>query len=73
MYDLEMMGISHAAHTTGRTRADDKGYRYYVDSLLDTYEFVMNEKLSVREEMIKREMQLVNIQLVDQDNIPRFQ
>ena len=32
-----------------------------MDSLLDSYEFVMNEKVSVREEMIKREMQLDKI------------
>ncbi|MBP7605351.1 MAG: heat-inducible transcription repressor HrcA [Spirochaetes bacterium] len=61
MFDLEMMGYLMQPHTSAGRVPTDKGYRYYVDSLLDTYEFVMNEKVSVREEMIKREMQLDKI------------
>ncbi len=61
MYDLERMGFLMSPHTSAGRMPTDKGYRYYVDSLLDTYDLVMNEKVKVREELIKREMQLDKI------------
>jgi len=61
MYDLEKMGFLVQPHTSSGRAPTDKGYRYYVDSLLDTYEFVMHEKLKMRDELIKKEMQLEKI------------
>ncbi len=58
MFDLEAMGFLLQPHTSAGRVPTDKGYRYYVDSLLDTYEYVMNEKIKVREELINREVQL---------------
>lgn len=48
-------------HTSAGRIPTDKGYRFYVDSLLDTYEFVMNEKLRVREELLEKELHLDRI------------
>ncbi|HOF14465.1 MAG TPA: heat-inducible transcriptional repressor HrcA, partial [Spirochaetota bacterium] len=39
----------------------DKGYRFYVDSLLDTYETVAKTDIEVREEMLAREIELDKI------------
>lgn len=61
MYDLEKLGYLQQPHTSAGRLPTDKGYRYYVDSLLDTYEVVMNERVKVREELIKKEMQLDKI------------
>jgi heat-inducible transcriptional repressor len=58
MFDLERMGYLMQPHTSAGRVPTDMGYRFYVDSLLDTYEFVMNEKVRVKEELIKREVQL---------------
>lgn len=58
MYDLESMGYLKQPHTSAGRVPTDKGYRFYVDSLLDTYEFIMNEKVKVREELLKKEVQL---------------
>jgi heat-inducible transcriptional repressor len=61
MFDLEAGGFLMQPHTSAGRIPTDKGYRYYVDSLIDTYDFVMNEKLKVREELIKKELQLDRI------------
>lgn len=61
MFDLESGGFLMQPHTSAGRIPTDKGYRYYVDSLIDTYDFVMNEKLRVREELIKKELQLDRI------------
>lgn len=61
MFDLERLGYLMQPHTSAGRVPTDKGYRFYVDSLLDTYEFVMNEKINVKEEFIKRELQLDKI------------
>ncbi len=58
MFDLEAMGYLMQPHTSAGRIPTDRGYRYYVDSLLDSYEFVMNEKLKVREELLRKELQL---------------
>jgi heat-inducible transcriptional repressor len=58
MFDLERMGYLMQPHTSAGRVPTDMGYRFYVDSLLDTYEFVINEKVRVKEELIKREVQL---------------
>ena len=61
MFDLESGGFLMQPHTSAGRIPTDMGYRFYVDSLLDTYEFVMNEKLKVREDLIKKELQLDRI------------
>ncbi|HNR87081.1 MAG TPA: heat-inducible transcriptional repressor HrcA [Spirochaetota bacterium] len=58
MFDLENLGFLMQPHTSSGRIPTDVGYRFYVDSLLDTYEFVMSEKVRVREELIKKELQL---------------
>lgn len=58
MFDLEAMGYLYHPHTSAGRVPTDKGYRYYVDSLLDTYEFVVSEKVKVREDIIRKELQL---------------
>jgi heat-inducible transcriptional repressor len=61
MFDLEGSGYLLQPHTSAGRIPTDKGYRFYVDSLLDTYESVSNEDVKVKEEAIKREVQLEKI------------
>jgi heat-inducible transcriptional repressor len=61
MFDLERMGYLKSPHTSAGRIPTDKGYRYYVDSLIDTYDYLVNEKIKVKEEFIKREVQLGRI------------
>jgi heat-inducible transcriptional repressor len=58
MFDLEVMGFLIQPHTSAGRIPTDKGYRFYVDSLLDTYDFTLNEDFVVNEDQIKRELQL---------------
>ncbi len=61
MFDLERMGYLKSPHTSAGRIPTDKGYRYYVDSLIDTYDYLVNGKIKVKEEFIKREIQLGRI------------
>ncbi|MBP7737406.1 MAG: heat-inducible transcription repressor HrcA [Spirochaetes bacterium] len=62
MYDLEGLEYLKQPHTSAGRIPTDKGYRFYVDSLLDSYEFSMKDReISVKEEAIKREVQLDKI------------
>ncbi len=61
MFDLEAGGYLMQPHTSAGRIPTDKGYRFYVDSLLDTYEFVMSEKMRVREELLEKELHLDRI------------
>jgi heat-inducible transcriptional repressor len=61
MYDLEKMGYLTQPHTSAGRLPTDKGYRFYVDSLLDSYEFSMNNKTNLTEETLKRELQVDQI------------
>ena len=58
MYDLERLGYLMQPHTSAGRVPTDVGYRFYVDSLLDTYELAINENIKVREELIRREFQM---------------
>lgn len=58
MFDLESMGYLMQPHTSAGRIPTDRGYRFYVDSLLDSYEFVMKEQIKVREELLRKEVQL---------------
>ena len=61
MFDLEQMGYLSHPHTSSGRIPTDKGYRFYVDSLLDTYETVAKTDIEVREEMLAREIELDKI------------
>jgi heat-inducible transcriptional repressor len=62
MFDLEKMEYLKQPHTSSGRVPTDKGYRFYVNSLLDTYEFSLKDsKISVNEEAIRREVQLDRI------------
>ncbi len=61
MFDLEQMGYLSHPHTSSGRIPTDKGYRFYVDSLLDTYETVAKTDIEVREEMLAREVELDKI------------
>lgn len=58
MFDLEAMGFLSSPHTSAGRIPTDLGYRYYVDSLLDTYESILESKMNLREDYIRREIQL---------------
>jgi len=58
MYDLEKLGYLTQPHTSAGRLPTDKGYRFYVDTLLDSYEFSMNNSSNINEETLKRELQL---------------
>jgi heat-inducible transcriptional repressor len=62
MFDLERMEFIKQPHTSAGRIPTDKGYRFYVNSLLDSYDFSMKEReISVNEEAIRREVQLDRI------------
>ncbi len=61
MYDLETMEYLKQPHTSAGRIPTDLGYRFYVDSLLDSYDYTSVPDVQVKEEMIKRELQLERI------------
>ncbi len=62
MFDLESMEYLKQPHTSAGRIPTDSGYRFYVNSLLDTYDFSLKEReISVKEEAIKNEVQLDKI------------
>lgn len=62
MYDLESMEFLKQPHTSAGRIPTDKGYRFYVNSLLDSYDFSLKDReISIKEEAIKREVQLDKI------------
>ncbi|PKL38144.1 MAG: heat-inducible transcription repressor HrcA [Spirochaetae bacterium HGW-Spirochaetae-1] len=61
MSDLEMLGYLKQPHTSAGRIPTDRGYRFYVDSLLEKYNFSYNDEIRIKEEMITRELQLDKI------------
>jgi heat-inducible transcriptional repressor len=61
MYDLERLDYLTQPHTSAGRIPTDKGYRFYVDSLLEKYDFHLNETIKVKEEYLNRELQLEKI------------
>jgi len=57
MYDLERLDFLMQPHTSSGRVPTDKGYRYYVDSLLDTYNYDFNN-MEIEEKVFQRELQL---------------
>jgi heat-inducible transcriptional repressor len=58
MYDLEGMGYLTQPHTSAGRIPTDRGYRYYVDFLLDKYSYSSNQEVRVKDEFIQQELQL---------------
>ncbi len=61
MFDLEQMDYLMQPHTSSGRIPTDKGYRYYVDSLLDNYNMNYTQEMRIDEKLIQREMQLDKI------------
>lgn len=61
MFDLERMDYLMQPHTSSGRIPTDKGYRYYVDSLLDNYNSNYNQEMEINEKLVQREMQLDKI------------
>ncbi len=59
MYDLEKLDYLMQPHTSSGRVPTDKGYRYYVDSLLSSYDF--NTEHHFDEKVLARELQLDKI------------
>lgn len=57
MYDLERLDFLMQPHTSSGRIPTDKGYRYYVDSLLDTYNYDFTSMV-IEEKVFQRELQL---------------
>lgn len=58
MYDLEQLDYLMQPHTSAGRIPTDKGYRYYVNSLLDSYEFKRSDGIEVKEDAIRKELQM---------------
>ena len=58
MFDLEKMGYLYQPHTSAGRLPTDRGYRFYVDSLLDSYDFSIDENANINEETLRRELQV---------------
>ncbi len=56
MYDLESAGYLMQPHISAGRIPLNKGYRYYLDSILDSYNFVY-ENPSIRNDVFKREIE----------------
>ena len=61
MFDLERMDYLMQPHTSSGRIPTDKGYRYYVDSLLDNYHMDYDQEKIIEEKLIQREMQVEKI------------
>ncbi len=61
MFDLEGMGYLKQPHTSAGRIPTDIGYRFYVDSLLEKYNHSSPVNVKVKEELLKRELQLDKI------------
>lgn len=58
MFDLEKYGYLKQPHTSAGRIPTDFGYRYYVDSLMQTYESSYDSEMSIKEDVLRREIQL---------------
>ncbi len=53
MADLEETGYLHQPHVSAGRIPSDKGYRFYVDALVQPHSFSLTEHLKIREEFTK--------------------
>jgi len=58
MFDLERMNFLMQPHTSSGRVPTDKGYRYYVNSLLDSYH---SQEMTIDEKILQKEVQLDKI------------
>ncbi len=58
MFDLENMGFLMQPHTSAGRIPTDLGYRFYVNSLLDSYDFSSKDSIEVNEDALKNELLL---------------
>jgi heat-inducible transcriptional repressor len=56
MYDLEAEGYLKQPHISSGRVPLEKGYRYYLDTLLETYNGI-NSKATIKEDVLQREIQ----------------
>ncbi len=61
MFDLEGMEFLMQPHTSAGRIPTDRGYRFYVNTLIDSYDFSKAENVDVSEDVIRREPQLDRI------------
>ncbi|MCU0848105.1 MAG: heat-inducible transcriptional repressor HrcA [Spirochaetes bacterium] len=61
MYDLEILGYLMQPHTSAGRIPTDMGYRFYVNSLLVSYDFMRKQDATVREDALKKEIQLEKV------------
>jgi len=61
MSDLEKMGYLAQPHTSAGRLPTYKGYRFYVDSLLNDYNYDLNEELPGPDRQIKKELELEDV------------
>jgi heat-inducible transcriptional repressor len=61
MADLEEGGYLHQPHTSAGRVPSDKGYRFYVDSLMDLQEITLQDKQRVESEFHQQQVELENI------------
>ena len=61
MADLEILGYLSQPHTSAGRTPTDKGYRFYVDYLLDKYNHSYSGEIDVRDDIVGRELQLEKI------------
>jgi len=55
------MGYITQPHTSAGRIPTDKGYRFYVDSLLDKYDLSIDKDIKIREDILTKELQLDKI------------
>jgi heat-inducible transcriptional repressor len=60
MYDLERLGYLMQPHTSAGRIPTDKGYRYYVNSLLENYDSSFHD-MEIDEKIFQKELQLDKI------------
>jgi heat-inducible transcriptional repressor len=62
MFDLESLEYLKQPHTSAGRIPTDKGYRFYVNSLLDSYDLSLKgREISIKEDAIRREVQFDKI------------
>ncbi len=59
--DLEEFGYIAARHTSGGRVPTERGYRFYVDSLVTIYELTIKEKQRIQEEYLRMQFRLDEI------------
>jgi heat-inducible transcriptional repressor len=59
--DLEDWGYLLSRHTSGGRVPTERGYRFYVDSLVSLYELTLKEKQRIQEEYLKMQFKLDQI------------